>query len=310
LAKIDVRVYPWNSFDDPRRELTVRLADAALLDPDALPIPLTDTATWEVCRKIHAAAGVARLGDVTAFDVTRGEINQTIYRQFIVGDSAKSRLLKGVEVGAYRLNEELSQGAREWLDEDRFLAKHGVRPVVQKRRIATQRITGVDERLRVVATTIEPPMYFADSTNSITAADDGAYALEYLLCLLNSTLYQWRFKITSTTNNVGTNELDSMPFRVIDFSDADDKKRHDDLADLGRRMLRLNSLLADATIPQERTSLERRIEATASEIDAHVYGFFPLTASDITVVESEVPRPEVIKEDESKATKTTLADWL
>ena len=31
------------------------------------------------------------------------------------------------------------------------------------------------------------------------------------------TLFQWRFKLTSTNNNVGTNELEAMPFKVIVF---------------------------------------------------------------------------------------------
>ena len=48
---------------------------------------------------------------------------------------------------------------------------------------------------------------------------DSEYRLEYLLGLLNSKMYQWRFKLTSTNNNVGTNELESMPFRTIDFDD-------------------------------------------------------------------------------------------
>jgi hypothetical protein len=159
--------------------VSIRLKDAALLDPDALPIPMTDAANWAVCRKVHSVPGVRRLGEVPDFNVTRGEINQTIYRTFISSDSTKARMLKGVEVGPYRLNQRLSQGEQEWLDEAAFLAKHGSRSVVQKRRIATQRITGVDERLRIVATLVDPPTYFADSTNSIALSDKGTtYALE------------------------------------------------------------------------------------------------------------------------------------
>lgn len=294
MAKIEVHVYPWDSFDDPRREVTIRLSDSALLDPDTLPIPLTDEANWEVCKKTHSAPGVVRLAQVDAFTVTRGEINQTIYRDFIVSDSGKTRLLKGVEVGPYKLNEQLSQGEREWLDEARFLSKHSRRAVVDQRRIATQRITGVDERLRLVATMVEPPMYFADSTNSIVLADpDSGYRLEYLLCLLNSTLYQWRFKLTSTNNNVGTNELDSMPIRTIDFSVRDDADGHDELAKLGERVLRLNVRLASAALPQERTALERRIEAAAREIDQQVYALFRLSAADANVIEGEAARKAV-----------------
>jgi hypothetical protein len=167
MAAVDVKVYPWNSFDDPHRDVRVRLRDAALLDPENLPIPLTDEKNWAVCRKIHLNPNVTRLGDVADVLVTRGEINQAICRRYITSDPSKARMLKGVEVAQYGLNKELSQGEREWFDDSRFMKDGHSRPVVQRRRIATQRITGVDERLRIVATIIEPPVYFADSTNSI-----------------------------------------------------------------------------------------------------------------------------------------------
>ncbi len=48
-----------------------------------------------------------------------------------------------------------------------------------------------------------------------------------LLALLNSTLFQWRFKLTSTNNNVAKNELDSMPFKTIDLSDSINEGRQD-----------------------------------------------------------------------------------
>lgn len=83
------------------------------------------------------------------------------------------------------------------------------------------------KKLRIVATVIDPPAYFADSTNSIVLADAPGYRLEYLLGLLNSCLFQWRFKLTSTNNNVGTNELEALPIRTIDFSNPADKRRHD-----------------------------------------------------------------------------------
>jgi Alw26I/Eco31I/Esp3I family type II restriction m6 adenine DNA methyltransferase len=293
-AGINVRTYPWNSFDDPHRDVQIRLKDAAMLDPDALPIPMTDEANWTVCRKVHSASRVRRLADVADFVVTRGEINQTIYRTFISGDSTKARLLKGVEVGPYRLNQRLSQGEQEWLDEVAFLAKHGARSVVKERRIATQRITGVDERLRIVATVIDPPAYFADSTNSIALLNnESAYELEFLLCLLNSRLYQWRFKLTSTNNNVGTNELDSMPFPTLNFADPDDQQRHSSLVALGERMLRLTTLLTAATLPHERSGVERRLESTAREIDKEVYALFGLSAAEVSVIEGEIAKEAI-----------------
>jgi hypothetical protein len=286
-AHIHVRVYPWNSFGDPYRECFVRLSDTKLLDPENTPIPLVDSKAWELCRKIHSAPCVSRLGEVSDFSVTRGEINQTIYREYITTDPTMARLLKGVEVGRYELHRELQQGHREWFDERRFLRRESAKSAIHQRRIATQRITGVDERLRVVATILDPPAYFADSTNSITLSSGSPYALEYLLGVLNSHLTQWRFKLTSTNNNVGTNELESLPFRKVDFSDAADKARHDDVVRRVHAMLDAKERLAKAKTDRKKTYYENKCVALDRQIDRLVYDLYGLTETEIQTVEQQ-----------------------
>ncbi len=228
-----------------------------------------------------------RLGEVKEYLVTRGEINQTIYRSFIKDSPNLARLLKGVEVGRYHLQERLSQGHREWFDEQEFLRINAKKPIVYQQRIATQRITGVDERLRVVATLINPPVYFADSTNSIILGSPSPYRLEYLLGLLNSFLFQWRFKLTSTNNNVGTNELNAMPFRAINLMDPADKAYHDRMVELVERMLSLYKRLAEARTPQDKTILQQQLALTDKQIDRLVYELYGLTDNDIKQIEKQ-----------------------
>ncbi len=285
-AKIHVRVYPWNSFDDPYRECHVRLIDTKLIDPVNTPIPLVDANAWELCRKIHSLSAVKRLGETDDFEVTRGEINQTIYRKFITADTNMARLIKGVEIGQYELHKQLQQGRREWFDERGFLVRGTAKQRVKLRRIATQRITGVDERLRVVATLMPPPAYFADSTNSITISDSSSYRIEYLLGILNSRFTQWRFKITSTNNNVGTNELKSLPFCCISFSDALDKTRHDKMVAYVEAMLSAKQQLAAAKTDKDKTYYENKCSALDSKIDRLVYDLYDLTDEEIEIVES------------------------
>jgi hypothetical protein len=284
-ADIHVRVYSWNSFGDPYRECVVRLSDTKLIDPENTPIPLVDGKAWKLCLKIHTAPNVIRLGEATDFNATRGEINQTIYREYITTDAKMARLLKGVEVGQYEIHRKLQQGHKEWFDERRFLRHENLKPVIAERRIATQRITGVDERLRVVATVFNPPAYFADSTNSITVTVGSRYRLEYLLGLLNSRLTQWRFKLTSTNNNVATNELESLPFRRINFSDATDKSRHDAMVGKVEGMLAAKKALAGAKTEKDKTYYEGKCAALDRQIDKLVYELYGLTEAEIAIVE-------------------------
>ena len=80
--------------------MTIRLKDAALLDPEALPIPMTDETNWAICRRVHSAKGVIPLKEATAFGVTRGEINQRLpaySSKLIVGGPAQHPSCASIE---------------------------------------------------------------------------------------------------------------------------------------------------------------------------------------------------------------------
>ena len=284
-AKVLVRVYPWNKFEDTHREAVVKLSDVSLIDSVNTPIPLVNSSQWEVCTKLYKHEHVKRLGDINDFSVTRGEINQTVYREYITENNKHARLLKGVEVGQYRINQKLSQGKREWLNKKKFLIDNKEKNIVNECRVATQRITGVDEKLRIVATLVDPPTYFADSTNSVALNETTQYKLEYILGLLNSSLFQWRFKLTSSNNNVATNELDSMPIRAINFSEPADKSAHDKLVALVDSMLALHKSLASAQSPVEKERLDKQIKSTDVGIDTLVYDLYGLNQEEIRIVE-------------------------
>ena len=106
-----------------------------------------------------------------------------------------------------------------------------------------------------------------------------------MLGVLNSSLFQWRFKITSTNNNVATNELNSLPFRIIDFTDASDKARHDRMVELVEAMLELHKKLPAAKTAHAKTLLQRQIDTTDKQIDQLVYELYGLTEDEIKIVE-------------------------
>lgn len=262
---ITVHIFPGNDLRDQPKVVKFLVADLSAIDPKNVPVPLVDASEWSILRSVHTASNVIALRDVDGINITRGEINQAIYRDYITGNTSHSRLVKGVEIGPYRVNKKLSQGKQEWFNEKKFLKDHRERAVIKKRRIATQRITGIDERSRIVATIIEPPTYFADSTNSITINAGSPYSLEYILGLLNSEFYQWRFKATSTNNNVGTNELEVMPFRKIDLRAEADKAIYNKISAAVRQLLKLSTALES-----DGGADRRRYSALASQLKLEV----------------------------------------
>jgi len=103
-AKLHVVVYPWNSFDDDKKECRASLSDSELLDPNTLPIPMVTQSDLSLCRRLYRLDQVTHLRNCSDFSITRGEINQTIFRSYISSDARHARLVKGVEIGRFKTN--------------------------------------------------------------------------------------------------------------------------------------------------------------------------------------------------------------
>jgi adenine-specific DNA-methyltransferase len=131
---------------------------------------------------------------------------------------------------------------------------------------------------------ISPPAYFADSTNSLHVSERAGVKAEYLLGLLNSKLIQWRFKLTSTNNNVGTNELESLPFPTVSPMIADSSVRHDGMVALVNQLLAAKKQEAVASSHAKELA-SRKCAALDRQIDTLVYELYGLTADEIALVE-------------------------
>jgi Alw26I/Eco31I/Esp3I family type II restriction m6 adenine DNA methyltransferase len=285
--RLIVRTYPANSFADQYKICEINFIDLRKIDDKNLPIPLIDKRDWNVLLKLHSSGNIVPLVSLESdFIVRRGEINQTIYKSFIQKNSAGAeRLIKGVQIGQYRFKTKLSQGEVEWFNEKQFLKTNNPKDLADLERIATQRITGVDERLRLVASIIQPKAYFADSTNSIHGKKGSKYNLKYLLALFNSRLFQWRFKLTSTNNNVGTNELNALPIRTINFKDKIDNNLYNELIKQSELLIQLNSDLVMEKLPAKISQISNRIGHGEETINQLVYKLYELTPEEIKIVE-------------------------
>jgi Alw26I/Eco31I/Esp3I family type II restriction m6 adenine DNA methyltransferase len=291
--KISLRVFPRNSFMDNPKFAELTRSELSTLDPEVMPIPICEQKAWELAQRLHRSNAVIRLGGLEGITVTRGEINQTVYRKYITKDPNHMRLLKGVEVGPYRIHSTLSQGELEWFDVEKFRKSHDMPAQVSVRRIATQRITGVDEKKRVVATMAGPNWFFADSTNSVVVTEACTYAPEYILALLNSALFQWRFKISSTNNNVGTNELVGLPVRLIELDDRSDKESYNLIVSSAKAALRSGKRAEEAISERAREAAEGTLVEAVRAIDEEISKLYALTDEDVQVVQSASIVPDV-----------------
>src|SRR5204863_192800 len=81
-------------------------------------------------------------------------------------------------------------------------------------RVVMQGITGVDDTRRLLATKLEPPCYCGHSVNYFVSC--GPFSIPAFVVLLNSAIYEWRFRLTSTNNNVNSYEVHAFPLPYHD----------------------------------------------------------------------------------------------
>jgi type I restriction-modification system DNA methylase subunit len=113
---------------------------------------------------------------------------------------------------------------------------------------------------------------------------------KYILGLLNSKVLDFYLKNISTTMRGGffryfTQFIEQLPIRRINFSDATDKDRHHRMAKLVEQILRLHKQLAQAKTPDEKSRIQRQIDAIDQEIDFLVYELYGLTEKEIQIIE-------------------------
>jgi len=116
------------------------------------------------------------------------------------------------------------------------------------------------------------------------------YSREYMLGLLNSRLLEWFIQHIATQMRGGYFSYESrfirnLPIRTIDFTDPEDKARHDKMVHLVQTMLSLHKQLAGAKTDHERSLIQRQINATDRQIDRLVYELYGLTDEEIRIVE-------------------------
>ena len=113
---------------------------------------------------------------------------------------------------------------------------------------------------------------------------------EYVLGLLNSSLLDWYLKSYSSRFSGGyfaynRQYIEKLPIRLIDFSHNAETGQHDLIVKSVKSMLDLHRDLAATKTDQEKSVIQRHIDATDKQIDALVYELDGLTEEEIKIVE-------------------------
>ena len=177
-------------------------------------------------------------------------------------------------------NEYLRYG--DWLHRPR-LSKY-----FEGSRILIQEITGGNPS-RVSACYVNSLLYH--DPGIISCLNISNVDTRFLLGVVNSELISWYHRHCSPKGSrkafpkILIGDIRDLPIHSINFSDLSDKSRHDKMVQLVEQMLSLHKQLPAAKTEQEKTVIQRQIEATDKQIDALVYELYGLTKEEIAIVE-------------------------
>jgi len=216
----DVRIHPGKDILETSTRLTIMPSQIEEFDKENLSIPCYPNMTAEdfkLALKLNEVSNGITLGYFAPSQ--QGEVNLTAHSEYLTDSEKGQIILRGAHINRYEFREEPKQGSPMYLDIQRFLDAHGEDTKAfdhRHIRIGYQRGAAIDNWRRIIATVVEKNNFCSDTINYIVNPKE--YSLFSILALLNSSLWEWRFRLTSTNNHVNSYEIDSMPMPPISFT--------------------------------------------------------------------------------------------
>ncbi|MBI5327207.1 MAG: Fic family protein [Deltaproteobacteria bacterium] len=240
-----VRIHPGKDILETSNSLLITPHQIEEFDKENLSIPSYPDMTGEdfkLALQLNGTSNGITLGHFAPSQ--QGEVNLTGHCDFLTDEKKGQVVLRGGHINRYEFQEEPKQGEPMYLDVKRFLDAHGKNTKAydyRHTRIGYQRGAAIDNWRRIIATIVEKDNFCSDTINYIITPKE--YNLFAILALLNSSLWEWRFRLTSTNNHVNSYEIDSMPMPPISFTTPEKERKEKVFEAIGlyeKYMLELN----------------------------------------------------------------------
>ena len=252
----------WHSkYMNENHHIDIKKKELVDIYPDEYIFPISSNENFEILKKLIAKKEYSIVASA-------GEIDMTKYRTYFNLTRNGSRVLTGAQVLRYSITDTPSQGEVYYLENkyQNFSTKRANE--IQNPRIVLQRITGVDSKIRIIATYSENCYLCANSTNYIVP-DRNVDSL-YLLGIINSKLINFFVKQTSTNTNITSKVIASFPV-IISNKDVETT---------------ISRFVADILYAKQNACDTSTLE---EEIDLLVYHLYGLTYNEVLIVDPEIP---------------------
>lgn len=141
----------------------------------------------------------------------RGELDITLNSKAILETPTNYRFYRGRNIGYYEI---INGDVSEYVDEA-FVFHTAKKKYIQNPRLICQQVVNMAKKKRISFTLAPSNCVLGNSCNfiSVLPNNDGV-DLYFLLGILNSTLIEWFFKLTSSNNHINNYEIDNFPIPV------------------------------------------------------------------------------------------------
>ncbi|OAI40065.1 hypothetical protein AYO39_00195 [Actinobacteria bacterium SCGC AG-212-D09] len=194
---------------------TVTIRQAMALDSRGAPIPVAVPGDIALAMRLYNCRDVCRIKGMAPCHI--GEVNSEGGRPYFRdarSGAFQTLLIRGGDIGRHWIEERSDQAGRRWLDVQAFAAS---RPQGssdwQSERVAKQAITDLSDPRRLVAALLPSGRALQDSADYLVAP--GNYSNGFLLAVLLADVNEWRFRLTSSNNNVNAYEVDELFFPQV-----------------------------------------------------------------------------------------------
>lgn len=152
-----------------------------------------------------------RIRELSYIKNLRGELDLSLNKKYITNIPNKYRLYRGRNIGYYSLVE---TDEEEYVDEE-FVFNSAKKSYIESTRLVCQQVVNMAKKRRIAFTIMPQGCVLGNSCNFISVApnNDGV-SIYFLLGVLNSSLIDWYFKLTSSNNHINNYEIDDFPIPV------------------------------------------------------------------------------------------------
>ncbi len=141
----------------------------------------------------------------------RGELDLTLNKTYISKKITKFQLLRGRNIGYYKI---IDLPEKEFVS-DSFVSSTAKNKHIKNTRLVCQQIANMSKKRRVSFALIPPNTVLGNSCNYISIEENPDNIDEYfLLGVLNSSLIDWFFNLTSSNNHINNYEIDNFPIPI------------------------------------------------------------------------------------------------